>query len=141
VNDDKPAAHIEESQLTASCISSDGHTIALDVFGNKNLELWNWENNSITKIPLRLPYGSVCAIRMFWSPDGNRLAAYLQGASYSMVFYETKSWKPLGHWMCDKSLGSIAFDLFSFDTAGKFYELRRDNIDCVDVGALKGLIN
>jgi hypothetical protein len=130
-NEDNPAAHIEEPQLTASCISPDGRIIALDVFGNRTLKLWNWGNNSTETIPLRLPYGGFCAIQMFWSPDGTKLAALIQEATYSTVIYDTTSWKPLARRMGGLIFGSDN-QSFRYDTSGKLFQIINGNPAYVD---------
>jgi WD40 repeat protein len=134
-NEDNPVAHIEKPQLTASCISPDGRIVALDVFGNRTLELWNWAKNSTETIPLRLPYGGFCAIQMYWSPDGTTLATLIQEATYSIVIYDTTSWKPLARRMVGPIV-HIENQSFHYDTSGKLFQIDNGNPAYVDENAI-----
>jgi hypothetical protein len=98
VDVDKPAAHIDEGRPVAACISPDGQIIALSVFGDKSVQLWDWQNGTKQELPLRLPYGELSVASMSWSPDRTRVAANVSAVQKSIIVYDAITWKPLACW-------------------------------------------
>ncbi|MFZ1074011.1 MAG: WD40 repeat domain-containing protein [Verrucomicrobiia bacterium] len=132
-DEDAPSSHIETQNFTGIGISPDGRRIALSIFGQKNLLLWNWQKGMTNEIPFRTPYASFHADAMFWSPDKTRFAAYVDTYPASIVIYDALNWKPLAHWKCGQAMSDAKFD---FANDGEFVELRDHDLTGLDMKLL-----
>jgi len=133
---DEPVAHVVEPGRSGVAISPDGRRIALSVFGQKGLKLWNWQDGTTAEVPLRTPYASSQAYEMHWSPDGTKFAAYVDTYPASIVIYNARNWKPLAHWKCGQVMSDAKFD---FEKNGEFVELRDHDITGLDTTGLQAL--
>jgi hypothetical protein len=132
-----PSAHIETRDQTGIGISPDGRMIALSVFGQKELWLWDWQKGITNQVPLRTPLGSRAhAYAMFWSPDEARFAAYVDTYPALIVVYDTLNWKPLAHWKCGQVMSDAKF---GFANDGEFVELRDHDLSRLDAKSLTEL--
>jgi hypothetical protein len=132
-----PSAHIETHSFTGIGISPDGPRLALSIFGQKKLLLWDWHEGVTNEVPFRTPYGSSRhAYAMFWSPDKTRFAAYVDTYPASIVVYDALNWKPLAHWKCGQVMSEARFD---FADDGQFVELRDHDLTGLDVKSLSEL--
>jgi len=130
-----PAAHIETKQFTGIGVSSDGKKLALSIFGNQKLLLWNWQKGTTNEVPLRTPYGSFPhAYAMFWSPDRTRFTAYMDSPSaHIVVCYDALNWKPLAQWPYGSPGSSAKFD---FTSDGQFIGMQGRQLSSLDVKSL-----
>jgi hypothetical protein len=117
-------------------ISPDGQTLVLCHWPERKLEIWNWRSGSKTQVPLRVPYASGSAYSMHWSPDGKRLAAYVDTYPASIIVYETASWKPLAQWCCGQIGGHSEFVV---RRDGKLLQLMGGQINSLDLTAIKSV--
>ena len=129
-----PACRFVEPEDCGSGISADGRFISLSPFGRKCLVLYDWRADQRKEVPLRAPYASGSAESMYWSPDGTRLAAYVDTYPASIVIYETTTWKPLAQWCCGQIMEHSEF---GFDRSGLLLHLRDHNLSGLDVTRLK----
>ena len=133
---DEPARHFVEPAISGSGISADGRLIALSTFGRRDLVLYDWRAERRQEVPLRVPYAAGSAYSMFWSPDGKRLAAYVDTYPASIVVYETTTWKPLAQWRCGEIM---AHSEFGFDNSGTLLHLRDHDLSRLDVATLRSV--
>lgn len=133
---DEPARRFVESATSGSGISADGKLIALSTFGHRGLVLYDWRAEQRKEVPLRVPYASGSAYSMFWSPDGKRLAAYVDTYPASIIVYETSTWKPLAQWRCGEVM---AHSEFGFDGDGTLLHLRDHDLSGLNVTKLKSV--
>ena len=108
-NEDHSVAGCDESDPTGVGLSPDGKELVLSVFGEGNLRIWNWRTGGTREVPLRTPYASGNAYSLYWSPDGSRLAAYIDTYPDSIVVYNTSTWKPLAQWCCGAIMSDSKF--------------------------------
>jgi hypothetical protein len=71
---------------------------------------------------------------MYWSPDGKRLAAYVDTYPASIIVYETSTWKPLAQWRCGEIM---AHSEFGFDSDGTLLHLRDHDLSGLNLTKLK----
>jgi len=135
-DEDVPSAHIETHNFTGIGISPDGRKIALSIFGQNKLLLWNWQKGITNEITFRTPGSLPRAYSMFWSPDRTRFTAYVDTYPASIVVYDALSWKPLAHWQCGQVMSDAKFD---FSNDGEFVELRDHDLTGLDVKSLDEL--
>ncbi len=138
-DEDAPSARVEAGGDTGIGISPDGKRIALSIFGQKKLLLWNWQKGTTNEIPLRTPYGSFPhAYAMFWSPDRTRFTAYMDSASsaHIVVCYDALNWKPLAQWQYGDPMSTAKFD---FTSDGRFIGMRGRELSYLDVKSLSEL--
>ena len=129
-----PACRFMEPEDCGSGISADGRLISLSPFGRKCLVLYDWRAGQRKEVPLRVPYASGSAYSMYWSPDGTRLAAYVDTYPASIVIYETSMWKPLAQWCCGRIMEHSEF---GFDKSGLLLHLRDHDLSGLDVTRLR----
>jgi hypothetical protein len=130
---DEPVLRFSSPNSAAVAMSTDGHTLLLSHWGEKKLDLWNWKKEERVQVPLRGPYASGSASSLHWSPDGKRLAAYLDTYPSSIVIYETKNWKPLAQWCCRQFRGSSQFVV---KPDGNLLQLSGGQINGLDLTAI-----
>jgi hypothetical protein len=131
---DKPVYEFVEPEDAHASISPDGKTILLTEFGQKILVILDWRKGKREHIPLRVPAFWACS--MDWSPDGKRMAAYVDTYPPSIYVYDTVKWKPLAQWNC----GQIGSDSkFAFSNDGLLLQFHDGDINALDLAALKGL--
>jgi hypothetical protein len=134
VGKDEPALKFEEKEGANADISPDGEWIALSRFGTERLALLKWRTGEREEVSLRTSNGFYSVL---WSPDGKRLAAYVDTYPASIVIYDTASWRPIAHWEC----GRIGFGSeFSFGNDGVLYQIRNNELNALDVSSLKSII-
>lgn len=134
-DEDAPAAHVETGSFTGIGVSPDGKKLALSIFGNKKLLIWNWQKGTTNEIPLRTPYGSIPhAYAMCWSPDKTRFTAYMRSYSaLNLICYDALNWKPLAQWQYGSPGGTAKFD---FTSDGRFIGIRGRELSYLDVKSL-----
>ncbi len=130
---DEPACRFEE---VGTGISADGRLIVFSPFGRRVLALFDWRAGQRHEVPLRLPYASHGTHSTYWSPDGKRLAAYVDSYPASIVVYETTAWKPLAQWRCGET---GADSEVGFDSRGNLLYLRDHDLSMLDVARLKSV--
>lgn len=129
----KPSLRFNEPQADGANadLSPDGEQIALSKFGTSDLILLNWRTNQRKEIHLPNSPGTYS---VYWSPDGKRLAAYVDTYPASIYIYDTKTWKPIAQWKCGK-IGE--YSEFLFQKNGTLLQIRGNEINSLDVAALK----
>jgi hypothetical protein len=132
---DKPVYEFVEPEAANVGLSPDGQTIIMSEFGDNTFSLLEWRTGKRKVVPLRGASGASSAYSMYWSPDGKRLAAYIDSYPASILVYDTATWKPLAQWCCDEIGGSSKF---AFATDGLFLQKRGNDINALDVSELKG---
>lgn len=131
----EPSLQFSRSNGASVDISPDGEVLAL--CQRKQLEIWNWKKGEKLRVPLRVPYASGSAYSMCWSPDGKRLAAYVDTYPASIIIYETKSWKPLAQWCCGQ-IGSHSQFVVKQD--GTLLQLMDGRINSLDLTSIKSVV-
>jgi len=131
---DQPAVRFSSPNGASVGISPDGQTLVLCHRGEKELELWNWRKGEKVRVPLRVPYASGSAYSMHWSPNGKRLAAYIDTYPASIIVYDTKNWKPLAQWCCGQIMSHSEFFV---KQDGKLLQLMGGQINSLDLIATK----
>ena len=103
-----------------------------DVSKNESTsELWLLSTDGKTQKQLTRSGGKNSGPK--WSPDGKRLAAYVDTYPASIIVYETKSWKPLAQWCC----GQIgAHSEFVVTKDGKLLQLMEGQISSLDLDTI-----
>ncbi len=133
VGKNAPALKFEEKEGANADLSPDGEWIALSRFGTEKLVLFKWRTGERKEVQLR---NSGDSYSVLWSPDGKRLAAYVDTYPASIIIYDTANWKPIAHWEC----GTIGFGSeFSFGSNGTLYQIRNNELNALDVQSLKSL--
>jgi len=132
---DQPALEFYSLHGASVGISPDGQTLVLYRWPERKLEFWNWRQGKKLQVPLRVPYGSGSAYSMYWSPDGNRLAANVDTSPASVIVYETKNWKPLAQWSC----GIMGPSKFLVKQDGKLLQLMAGQINSLDLTAIQSV--
>jgi hypothetical protein len=124
---DEPVFEFTEPEsLAGTAVSPDGRKILLSTRENHGRWiLWDWQMKTRDEFPLRLPRASLSAPFLYWSPDGKWLAANVDTYPYSIVIYETATWKPVAHWPCGKIMSAARF---GFRNDGVFLELMDHDI-------------
>jgi len=132
---DEPISHFTE-QAGADCmaISADGQKIVMTAFGQRKLVLYDWQRGERREFPLRVPYASFSAYSMCWSPDGKRLAAYIDTYPSTVIIYDSVNFKPVANWPCG-AIGSHS--IFGFNKEGRLFEMMDGGINSLDVTKLK----
>jgi WD40 repeat protein len=133
---DQPAFRFSSPHGATVGISPDGQTLVLSHRSEKKLELLDWRSGKRSQFPLRGPYASGSAYSLNWSPDGKRLAAYVDTYPASIIVYETKTWKPLAQWCCGKIMSRSEFVV---NQDGKLLQLMGREIHSLDLTALKSV--
>jgi hypothetical protein len=129
----EPALKFVEPEGANADLSPDGEWIALSRFGTEKLVLFKWRTGERREVHLR---NSQSVDSVYWSPDGKRLAAYVDTYPASIILYDTTSWKPIAQWNCGKiGQGSD----FSFGSDGILYQIRNNELNALDVPRLKNL--
>jgi hypothetical protein len=137
--EDIPSAHMDWSGPAGIGISPDGRRIALSIFEQQKLFLWNWQKGITNEVFLRVPYGSSAhAAAMLWSPDKTKFAAYVDTYPSSIVVYDALNWKPLAHWECGQVMSEAKFD---FANDGTLVELRDHDLTELDMKQLGDSLN
>jgi len=133
VGKDESVVRFNEPEGAYADISPDGELIALSPFGRERLVLFKWRTGERKEVRLR---NAQSANSVYWSPDGKRLAAYVDTYPASIIIYDTSSWKPIAHWDCGRiGQGSE----FSFGGDGTLYQIRNNELNALDVPRLKSL--
>lgn len=132
----QPALSFSTPDGASVGISPDGQTLVLCHWPGKTLEIWNWKKGERLQVPLRVPYSSGSAYSMHWSPEGKRLAAYVDTYPASVVIYETSSWKPLAQWACGH-IGSHCEFFVKQD--GRLLQIIGGQIYSLDLTAIKSV--
>jgi hypothetical protein len=135
VGKDVSAAKFTEPEGAYADISPDGEQIGLSRFGSENLVLFKWRTGERREVRLR---NSQSINSVYWSPDGKRLAAYVDTYPPSIIIYDTTSWKPIAQWGCGRIGQSSEF---SFGKGGTLYQILDNEINALDVTSLKRLTN
>ena len=133
---DQPLRRFVEPGLTAAGISPDGQQIALSRCPEKGLVIYNWQTDQRKEVPLRLPSAASAAYRLYWAPDGKRVAAVVNGFPPSVFIYDASTWKPIAQWNC---LRQGEMPSFSFTKDGVLLQLRGADLNALDVSGLPGL--
>ena len=129
----EPALKFGEQEGADADLSPDGEWIALSRFGRENLVLFKWRTGERKEIRLRNSQGTYS---VYWSPDGRRLAAYVDTYPASIIIYDTTSWKPIAEWDCGRiGQGSE----FCFGKDGTLYQIRNNELNALDVPRLNNL--
>ena len=124
VGKNEPALKFDENEGANADISPDGDWIALSRFGTEKLVLFKWRTSERKEVLLQ---DSHCINSVLWSPDGKRLAAYVDTWPESIIIYETTNWKPIAHWKCGG--GSEFF----FGNDGTLYQIRVNELNVFDM--------
>jgi WD40 repeat protein len=124
----------ETNEASCAAISPDNQRIVINGFGWRKLIVYDWQRSKREEFPLRTPYASSSAYALYWSPNGNRLAAYIDTYPSSVVIYETTSWKPIANWPCG-AIGSGSE--FVFNSDGILFQLMDGQVESLDVTSLK----
>lgn len=132
----EPALRFASPQSASVGISPDGQTLVMCHWPGKSLEIWQWKKNVKSIVPLRVPYASRSAYSMHWSPDGARLAAYVDTYPASIIVYDTKTWKPLGQWACGQIMARSEFIV---KQDGRLFQVMDDQINSLDLDAIKSM--
>jgi WD40 repeat protein len=127
----EPALRFVEKEAAAADLSPDGEQIALSAFGRETLVLYKWRTGERQEIRLRNSPGTYSVL---WSPDGRRLAAYVDTYPASIYIYDIATWKPIAQWDCGR-IGEGSS--FVFQTNGMLLQIRGNEINALDVAALK----
>ena len=129
---DEPVFEFSELEpLAGTAVSPDGRKILLCTRENQSRWiLWDSQEKTRDEFPLRMPRASLSASSMYWSPDGKWLAANVDTYPYSIVIYETTTWKPVAHWPCGKIMSAARF---GFRDDGVFLELMDHDISGLDM--------
>jgi WD40 repeat protein len=135
VGKNEPALQSEEKDGASVDISPDGDWLALSKFGTKNLWLLKWRTGEKKEVALQAP-DSITSV--LWSPDGKRLAAYVDSWPASIIVYETNNWKPIAHWKCPYP--GIYYEFF-FGSDETLYQIRGNELNAVDISQLKVIGN
>jgi hypothetical protein len=124
---DQPVFEFSELEpLAGIAVSPDGRKILLSTRENQSKWiLWDSQEKTRDEFPLRLPRASLSAQSMYWSPDAKWLAANVDTYPYSIVIYETATWKPVAHWPCGKIMSAARF---AFRNDGMFLGLMDHDI-------------
>ncbi len=130
---DKSALNFEEAEGAMADLSPDGEWIALSRFGQEHLVLFKWRTGERKEVYLRNSQG---AYSVYWSPDGKRLAAYVDSYPASILIYDTTTWKPIARWNCGR-IGESSEFIFGKD--GTLYQIIGNEINALDVISLKHL--
>lgn len=131
----EPALKFEEPEGAYADLSPDGEWIALSRFGTDKLVLFKWRTGERKEVRLR---NSGDCYSVLWSPDGKRLAAYVDTYPASIIIYDAANWKPVAQWDC----GKIGFGSeFSFGKDGTLYQIRNGELNALDVPNLKSLVD
>jgi WD40 repeat protein len=128
VGKNEPALQFEEKVGANADISPDGDWIALSRFGTEKLVLFKWRTGERKEILLQDSHGINSVL---WSPDGQRLAAYVDTSPESIIFYETANWKPITHWKCGGD------SKFFFGNNGTLYQFHGNELNAFDVSRLR----
>ena len=131
VDKNEPVLRFNEPEGANADLSPDGQQIALSRFGRGDLELFKWRTGERVEIPLRNSPGTWA---VYWSPDGKRLAAYVDTYPSSIIIYDTMTWKPIAHWDCGR-IGHGSEFMFTKD--GTLLQIRENEINALDVSYLK----
>ena len=134
---DEPVAHFTEP-AGADCMamSADGQRIALNSFGQNKLVVCDWQRGGRKEFALRTPYASNSACSLCWSPDGERLAAFVDTYPCNIIIYDTTFFKPIANWPCG-AIGSTS--IFGFNKEGRLFQMMDGVINSLDVTKLKPL--
>jgi hypothetical protein len=134
---DEPVFEFSEPEpLAGTAVSPDGRKILLSTRENQSKWiLWDSQEKTRDEFPSRLPRASLSAPFMYWSPDGKWLAANVDTYPYSIVIYETITWKPVAHWPCGKIMSAARF---GFRNDGVFLELMDHDISGLDLTKSEG---
>jgi hypothetical protein len=134
---DQPVFHFTVSnEMTCFAISPDNKKIALTGFGQRKIVVYDLRNNSQEEFPLRTPYASISAYSLCWSPDGKKVAAYIDTYPSCVIIYDAVSWKPIARWQCG-AIGTRS--LFAFDFKGILFEYMDGTLISLDVNSIKEL--
>ncbi len=133
---DEPALWFSSPHGASVGVSPDGQTLVLCHWPEKRFEIWNWKKGERSQVPLRVPYASGSAYAMHWSPDGKRLAAYVDTYPDSVIIYETSGWKPLAQWTCGQ-IGSHCEFFVKQD--GRLLQIMGGQIRSLDLAAIKSI--
>lgn len=132
---DVPAFRFNESDdTTCAAISPDNQRIVLNGFGWRQLVVYDWPKGKREVVPLRLPYASTSTYGIFWSPDGDKVAMYVDTYPASVIVYESTHWRPVVQWPCG-AIGTGAE--FVFNKNGILFEFIDGAIQSLDVRGLK----
>jgi hypothetical protein len=71
-----------------------------------------------------------------WSPDGKHLAACVNTYPWTVIIYETDTFKPISNWPCG-AIGS--YPIFAFNKNGELFQMMDGVIHSLDVKKLKAL--
>ena len=132
---DKPSLVFEEKEGTEANLSPDGEWIALSRFGTENLVLLKWRTGERKEVWLR---NSRSIDSVYWSPDGKRLAAYVDTYPPSIIVYDASLWKPIASWSCGRIGESSEF---FFGSDGLLYQIRNTELNALDVPKLKRTVD
>jgi WD40 repeat protein len=128
VGKNEPTLKFEEKAGANADISPDGDWIALSRFGTEKLVLFKWRTGERKEVLLQDSHGIYSVL---WSPDGKRLAAYVDTSPESIIIYETTNWKPIAHWNCGGD------SKFFFGNDGTLYQVHGNELNAFDVSRLK----
>ncbi|HEX3857416.1 MAG TPA: hypothetical protein VHY30_08980 [Verrucomicrobiae bacterium] len=135
VGKDEPVAKFTEPDGAYADVSPDGELIALCRFGSENLVLYRWRSGERKEVHLR---NSQSVNAVYWSPDGKRLAAYVDTYPASIIIYDATSWKPIAHWNCGR-IGESSEFYFGCD--GLLYQIRKNELNALDVPKLNSIVH
>lgn len=133
---DEPALRFSSPDGANVGISPDGRTLVLCEWPGKKLEIWDWRKGEKSQVPLRVPYASGSAYSIHWSPDGTRIAAFVDTYPASIIIYDAKSWKPLAQWACGQIMGHSEFIV---KQDGKLLQLTGQQINSLDLTAIRSV--
>jgi hypothetical protein len=123
--------------IDCAAMSPDNQRIVMTSFGSKKLIVYDWQHGRRKEFPLRTPYPSGSAGALFWSPDGTKLAAYIDSDPATVIVYETTLWRPIANWPCGAS-GSRS--LFGFNKAGVLFQMIDGEVNLLEVNRVKAII-
>lgn len=134
---DEPVLHFTEpTGVDCIAISPDGQKIVLNTFGRRKLTVYDWQPGERKEFPLRTPYASSSAGSMCWSPDGKRLAAFVDTYPSAVIIYDSVTLKPIANWPCG-AIGSHS--IFAFNKAGILFQMMDGKINSLDITKLRAL--
>jgi len=128
VGKNQPAFKSEEKDGMSVDVSPNGDWLAIAKFGARNLSLLKWRTGEKKEVVLQAP-NSITSV--LWSPDGKRLAAYVDSWPASLIIYETANWKPIARLKCPYPDG-IHYEFF-FGGDGTLYQIRGNELKVLDV--------
>jgi WD40 repeat protein len=127
VGKNEPAFKSEEKDGKCVGVSPDGDWLAISKFGTKKLWLLKWRTGEKKEVALQ---ASNTITSVLWSPDGKRLAAYVDSWPASVMVYETTNWKLVARLKCPYPDG-IYYEFF-FGSDETLYQIRGNELNAFD---------